>query len=206
MKRIRVVVCCIIMMFLLAGCGEEQKVQNATKEFCEAIKAVDVDALSNYVEGESSTNSVGLSKDDKYSQGFLDFIRDNAKNTTFEIGEINVTGDTATCEVSFEYNDTTEVVNAALKEMFYTAMQNAFSGDKDETDYSMLLIDKLNEAKSTTEISRDSRVLVVNLVKTNGEWKVSIPKGDETYSDIVSCNVSKVLKEFADALNESNLK
>lgn len=173
MKRITAILLVLAMLLGLAACGGP-KPEDTVKAFCEGMKSFDLDAMQACtVEKMDVSEMFGewseMTADD---EAFLDYIKSNAGEITYKIGSPNVSGDTASVSVDFQYKDISPVISEIYTEMF-TQMFELLFGESSEDEVGAALDGILQDKITTVEKTDGAETAVFNLVKQDKEWKIT---------------------------------
>lgn len=135
MKKVLAVLFTTAMLLVLAGCSLGEKPDKVVTTFCEALKNFDSEAASACVASGETGVEKELSQreeDNASAEQMFDYMKQQADQMTYTVGEATVDGDQATVPVTFTYVDASSVVQEALTDYIGQAFALAFSGASEE--------------------------------------------------------------------------
>lgn len=194
-------------MVCLVGCGAVSKSETTVNGFCEAMKSLDADTMSQYVVGndvsvlsdatdESETSDEDVAKMDECLMEYVGQM-------TYAIGESKKNGESVNVPVTFTYIDAEPVFNAAIEDYFSRAIMIAFTGGSTDEDVMNKLFASifLDNAKSTETESSSIDVIFV-CQKDGEEWKIAnIDDCKDELMSVLTCNIIDAYNDFLDEMS-----
>lgn len=178
-RKVFISILCIVC-FVAAACSSTKKPSAVTEEFISAIKSKDSEkmkslSLQDDVKDEVSDTieeilgDIGTEdSEDESARLFMEKLFD----FDYTVGQETIDGDNATVEVSFKTYDFYAMLGNYIEKAFSKALELAFSGASEEEISA--LGTQLIEEELEALIGKDREATsTLNLVKTNGEWKVT---------------------------------
>lgn len=190
----------VLMVLSLASCGSaEASPEDTAKEFCEAIKNQDGGAVIMTFEDadEERANNFDLESmfEEFDASALYDITHELMAETTYEIGDAEIDGDTATVKVEITYKDCTD----ALTKAFYAASAKKWADDYvndnvNETDEEVTIYQYIADAfpDYEDELKDDTVTYDLEMVKTDDGWKISRDLYQDIASDmtdLLACNL-----------------
>lgn len=199
MSFITVLLCAV----LLCGCNINTP-ENTVNKFCEALKNFDSEAINSCFNA-SSIDLTGLMSDgatagdDMYTELFIDYFKESAKEITYTLSEPIINDDTAVITVGFSYVDATPVISAAITEYMSQAFMLALGGaDEEMLENLMLSIFKSKVDTVDTDFTYSTVDITCVKSSSDNKWLIQEFNADEAYklANIMSCNMLKVAESF----------
>lgn len=199
MKKVISLLCVMVMVFAFAGCAARETPDVVVKEFCDALKNADLEAMEMCMEG-NETAPTEMDEDD-VPQAVLDAMKDNAQKITYTLGKVTAEETTGRVCVDFQYPDISDAVTAALSEYVAKAFGMAMSGAEEEELSKLLetiLTEKITEGEpDTAEVS-----VTFDCVMTDEGWKIeSVP--DDVFH-VMTGNLMKAFEEIAESFQPTD--
>ena len=178
-RKVFVSILCIVC-FIVAACSSTKKPAVVADEFITAMKSQDFEKVKSLSAQGDVQDEVSDTIEDILSDTGADDSEDPSTQLFMEklfdfdytIGEEKIDGDNATVEVSFKTYDFYAMLGSYLEKAFSKVLELAFSGSSEE-EISGLGAQLLEEELGAlTEKNREAAA-TLNLVKTDGEWKVT---------------------------------
>ena len=181
------------LAFAFTGCSGESPEQAVTNAI-EAIKEMDHEELSKYIEYDELVNTDDSTEltDQEEEQAKSIF-----KNLEYEIKSSIEDGDTAVVNADITNIDMGVVFSEMFMEMFSRAFEDAFSSDpmtEEETDEMMLnlMADLMEKHKDTTVTNTVS----IKLNKVNNQWKIEM---NDEFQNALMGNLFNVVESMNEA-------
>lgn len=196
MKKIISTLLMIVLMLSLTACGGGESAEKATINTIEAIKTVDKETLSKYMDYNElvNINDADNEEDSQDNEDGTEYIGNIFKNMKYKITSSKENGDTAVVSVEITNVDMSNVFTLYIQEAMSLALSQAFS-EEGQTDEDMdaqmtqLLIDTIEENKATTVTNN----VDINLTKVDKQWKVNV---DENLQNALMGNLLTVANAF----------
>ncbi len=196
MKKIISTLLMIVLMLSLTACGGGESAEKATINTIEAIKTVDKETLSKYMDYNElvNINDADNEEDSQDNEDGTEYIGNIFKNMKYKITSSKENGDTAVVSVEITNVDMSNVFTLYIQEAMSLALSQAFS-EEGQTDEDMdaqmtqLLIDIIEENKATTVTNN----VDINLTKVDKQWKVNV---DENLQNALMGNLLTVANAF----------
>ena len=134
---------------------------------------------------------------DADTTSIIEYIKENASNITYEIGEVSIDEDYATVPVHFTFVDASPIMVSTLSDYLSQAFLLAFSG-VDDSAIDTLLVTIFNEKVDTVDAAEASIDIDFACEKVDGDWKISI-LSEEIRDDlmaVLTCNITKANETF----------
>ncbi|NDL67540.1 DUF4878 domain-containing protein [Anaerotalea alkaliphila] len=197
MKKISALVLAFIMVAGLTGCGLfGVRAEDAAKEFLEAVKAADKEAISKYVSYEELMEiSDEEAADEEDATQSEEFIKLMLNGMTYAILESKEDGAEATVKVEITNIDMKNVMGEYIKEAFGLAFANAFSEEMDEEAMEKELTDMLVRMMEENKDKTVTNTVDMKMKKVDKQWKVD---ADEELQNAILGDLAKVVEDFAD--------
>lgn len=206
MKKVLAVLFTTAMLLALAGCGLGEKPDKVVTTFCEALKNFDSEAASACVASGETGVEEELSpgeEDNASAEQMFDYMKQQASQMTYTIGEATVDGDQATVPVTFTYVDASSVVQEALSDYIGQAFGLAFSGASEE-DLENLFVEIFSEKLSSVETGTATAEVNFPCEKVDGAWKISSlsDEDEDALLQVVTCNIAGAMESIGSSDSE----
>ena len=178
------------LAFAFTGCSGESPEQAVTNAI-EAIKEMDQEELSKYIEYDDLVNTDDSTELTEQEEEQAKSI---FKNLEYEIKTSDEDGDTAVVNADITNIDMGVVFSEMFMEMFSRAFEVAFSSDpmtEEETDEMMLnlMADLMEKHKDTTVTNTVS----IKLNKVDNQWKIEM---DDEFQNALMGNLFSVVESM----------
>jgi hypothetical protein len=178
------------LAFAFTGCSGESPEQAVTNAI-EAIKEMDQEELSKYIEYDDLVNTDDSTELTEQEEEQAKSI---FKNLEYEIKTSDEDGDTAVVNADITNIDMGVVFSEMFMEMFSRAFEDAFSSDpmtEEETDEMMLnlMADLMEKHKDTTVTNTVS----IKLNKVDNQWKIEM---DDEFQNALMGNLFSVVESM----------
>ena len=181
------------LVFTFTGCSGESPEQAVTNAI-EAIKEMDQDKLSKYIEYDELVNTDDSAELTEQEEEQAKSI---FKNLEYEIKSSTEDGDTAVVNTDITNIDMGVVFSEMFMEMFSRAFDDAFSSDpmtEEETDEMMLnLMAELMEKHKDTTVTN---TVSIKLNKVDNQWKIEM---DDELQNALMGNLFNVVESMNEA-------
>ena len=204
MKKVLAVFFTTVMLLALAGCSIGEKPDKVVTTFCEALKNFDSEAASACMVPGGDGLELELSQteqeDNASAEQMLDYMKQQASQITYTIGETTVNGDHASVPVTFAYVDASLVVQETLSDYIGQAFALAFSGAGDE-EMENLFIRIFSEKLSSVETEMATEEVNFPCEKVDGAWKISSlsDEDEDTLVQVMTCNIAGAMESIGDS-------
>lgn len=187
------------LLVSLAGCSLGEKPDKVVTEFCEGMKAFDLEAMAACTtDGDSEVDSaLTMDDSDPASAVLLSYFQDQAANLTYTVEEAAVDGDEATVPVTFTYTDGTDLLGEALGEFISQAVVQAIGG-ADEEEIAALFPDIFNEKAAAAEPATATVQVRFTCRKADGSWKIDdLADADSQTAlmNVITCNMYSAIED-----------
>ena len=187
------------LVLALAGCGAQPKAEDTVRQFCDAMKTLDLETMQSSVSsrGEDQTDLEELltGEDSEEYAFLLDYVKELAGQIDYEITAASQDGDKGTVTVHFKHIDASDVVKRAFQDYLMKGIGMAFSGAGEE-EMAQLLKDCFAEAIRTTKTGEAEATIEFKCTKKDGKWLIDeVP--DELASVIMG-NMDKALEGLSE--------
>ena len=183
----------IILVIGMTGCSGETPEQAVTNAI-EAIKKMDQEELSRYIEYDDLVNTDDSTELTEQEEEQAKSI---FKNLEYEIKTSDEDGDTAVVNANITNIDMGVVFSEMFMEMFSRAFEDAFSSDpmtEEETDEMMLnLMAELMEKHRDTTVTNN---VSIKLNKVDNQWKIEM---DDELQNALMGNLFNVVESMNEA-------
>lgn len=203
MKKIAILLMGLLLWGTLAGCGAKDSPEKPVKDYFAAVKTLNVEAMGKTVapanrgEGELPTDLFSEDTDD-FSRYFEDYLKANAKKTTYVIQKSQGEGDRAVVTVKAKYIDGGPLFGEIFAEAFIKLLGIAFSGSEpSEEEIQGIFGEILTEKTKTVKDTYKEVVMEIPCVRVDGVWYL-----EEMTPDLVDVAVSGFLSA-TEAFSES---
>lgn len=190
MKRFLSVLLAFILAISLTGCSSESPEQAVTNVI-EAIKEMDQDKLSKYIEYDElvNTDESGELTEQEEEQAKSIF-----KNLEYEIISSSEEGNTAVVNADITNIDMGLVFSEMFMEMFSRALGDVFSSDpmtEEESEEMMLelMTDLMEKHKNNTV----TNTVAIKLNKVGNQWKIDM---DDEFQNALMGNLYNVVESM----------
>jgi len=201
MKKIIAILLAAVMILGLAACGEKgPKPEDTVTAFCEAVKAFDFEAMQACVD-EKIEEEDFISNEEEEAQELMDYLKKNASELTYKVGEASVDGDKATVAVDMEYTDISNVMKEVFSEYLTQMLALMFEGGSEE-EAAAVLDDVLSEKIASVETTRASENIVFNLVKKDEAWKIT--ESNDQIIKVMTGNMEAGIEAVGDMFSEED--
>lgn len=146
MKNKKYIIISVLFLLFIVSCnkdGPEEMLDN----FTVAMQEFDLEKVFSYVNPDkvNSENKDNLNIENQIEKSFLSYLKNNAKNITYEIKDVKKDKDIVTAKVYFKYIDGTKIIRKTLNEYFEYINENFSDGNISEEENSKILNDILNK-------------------------------------------------------------
>ena len=184
MKRICNILFTLLLMLLVCACGSSAGPDSVVKEFSEAAKKLDWEAMSKGVKNGNFDSSIMETEDEMTAQ-LIEFFKGEAKKITYTIDKSSVDGDKGVVDVTYKFTDATPIVKATMADYFMKAMDMAMGGASEE-DLGKLFFDIFKEKAKAESLAQTEATIQFSCTKDNGKWIIdSVP---EEMTNVITCN------------------
>lgn len=207
MKKVLAVFFTTAMLLVLAGCSIGEKPDKVVTTFCEALKNFDSEAASACVVSGETGLEENLSQEGEDgnagAEQMLDYMKQQASQMTYTVGDATVDGKQASVPVTFTYADASSVVQEALSDYIGQAFGLALSGANDE-EIENLFIQIFNEKLSSVEAGTATVEVNFPCEKVDGAWKISSlsDEVEDTLLQVVTCNIAGAMESIGSSNSE----
>ena len=185
MKKIIAVVIVIALALSMAGCGSKASGPEGTVQgFCDAMKALDLSKMKEYVGGTLLPDDIDLSH---VPDAFVDLLKMWTKELHYKVGKAETSGSKSKVSVDFTYTDAAPVIKAALSDYLSKAISMALSGETSEEALTKLFLECIDEAGKTTKPGTKDATLTFALEQVDGKWLITEAPADLT--DVLFSNI-----------------
>lgn len=201
MKRIRsknLLVCllALCLAFVLAGCGEKQKPEDAVNDFFTGLTRFDTVKMQENVAAAAQSDVEQKELIGEKEQFLTAYFQKNAAKVTYEIKEVQVDGDTAKVQVHCRYVDMTEMFGQSMAEYLKQSMGLVLAGHElTDEEASTLLKGIVTEKIETVPEAFAEKDITLELVKEDKKWKLKEVPSD--LADVLFSNFVTVSKTLA---------
>ena len=177
---------------LNVGTKRESGPDSTIIQFCDAMKAFDLDKMHSLV--LSSDQSWGQLEENDMAIVFIDSMKEWSKKMSYSIGNTDVDGDHANVSVNYKYTDATDVVKSTLREYLTQAFGMVLDNPSEEQMTQLLTEIFKDQTTKTPTVTAEASV-VYPCSKVNGNWMIdTVP---EEAVNVLSNNIIKVFDEFS---------
>ncbi len=167
-RRVCAILLAVILVLPLSACGAKGPgPDEAVKEFCEAMKAFDLEKLSKGMGKEGENPIEAFNSGEEMDQMLLEQMKTWAAEIEYKIGKPEIDKDKAKVPVEFQALDAGPVITEILSEFITQIFSLAMSGGSEE-EMEAALKTIMNEKIAGTTLGK---------VKTNAEF--TLEKGEE---------------------------
>lgn len=202
MKKLLSLLCAAALLFTLAGCSSKDQPDAVVTEFCDSMKAFDIEGMRDclIIRG----NDPITFKDKEVPSDIYKILKKNAASITYSLGETTEGSDDnkRIVPVSFTFPDISDAVSVALKEYISQALSMAFSGERENIDedlFTRILVEKLD----TIEPSTSELTVRFTCIRSDDDWKI-LDIGDSVINIIIG-NMLDGLETLEDGLSAGDL-
>lgn len=199
-QKVLAVLLTALMLVSLTACGA--KPEPTVTKFCDALQAFDLETASSCFASEDAQLEAPYTdqaeeEQNAFTEQVLDYMKTNAAQMTYELGETTIDGDTATIPVTFTYVDAAPVITAAMGDYITQAFALAFSGADDsvmEDLFTNIFLEKIESVSTGTATA----TVELTCIKQDNQWKLQ-DLSDETarqMTAVMSSNISKAFDAF----------
>ena len=184
-----------LALSLLSGCGGSGSPTVTAEEFCKGMQSFDMAAMQKCIAGDAESIAEDLTFDDPTVQRFVDYMKLSAARMTYSLGEAEISGDSATVPVTFNYLDASGILSEAMSDVMGEALNKTLSGEElTEEEITNLLSDAFQRKQEILEAAAATETVELPLVREGGAWKLrEVP--DEVLN-ILTSNIFGALGEL----------
>lgn len=195
MKNKKYIIISVLFLLFIVSCnkdGPEEMLDN----FTVAMQEFDLEKVFSYVNPDkvNSENKDNLNIENQIEKSFLSYLKNNAKNITYEIKDVKKDKDIVTAKVYFKYIDGTKIIRKTLNEYFEYINENFSDGNISEEENSKILNDILNKKIKEIEPLYVDAIIDIECIKKDGNWYIDNPS-DELF-DVMMSNFISVSKKL----------
>lgn len=202
-KKIGIITIIMALLIVASGCSSQKKVEKVVGDFTEAMKAFDLEEMSNKINPKDTDGKEVVSELDEEVEGsaekyFIDYIRTNAKKIKYDIEESIVEDDKAIVTVKYKYVDGGPLFKAAFGEYMQQVFASAFTGpEMTDEQISEMLLTIMKQKNEEIEETFTEKTIDIKCVKIDGEWYI-----DDLNDDIIDVITSNMVS-MAEGMNDS---
>lgn len=202
MKKLISILVVQLIAIQLVACGTTKKPEDTMVEFCTSVKNFDPQAIQEcFVNSEENAPDMQIFESDQPEiNAMLDKFKDWATYMDFKVVNGTVDDDIATVPVEFTYVNMAPIVDEAVEEYFYEAIDLAMQSDEvTDEDMTNLMLEILNEKTNTVPDDRITKTIEFKLVKDGREWKLDYfdDEVSDAVIDVMTCNMREAVEKYS---------
>ncbi|MGI6357533.1 MAG: hypothetical protein ACOX2K_02375 [Bacillota bacterium] len=190
-RKAVVAVVAMLLCLSLVACSAGPKPEETVKAFIDAMGQAKFEAANAYLSPESQgTDEIFEPEDANAERLFIALF----SRLTYELGEPNISGDSATVSVSITAPNMAPIVASVMGEMFGAALALAFSeeGPSEELMNEMWITSFETKIKAA-DAPMVTNTVTVKLTKSDGNWVI---EADEAFADALVGNLITAFEDF----------
>lgn len=162
LKKAATLILALCFAALGCACGEPEKPEAVVSATLDALKAMDLDTVRIYMDYDGMMNeSAGSVSEETQEMNRRMFSR-----LSYELGETEINGDTATVQVRITNVDMAKVLQAYFDELYEMA------GDSEEDIAEEKMEEVLQEILEREDNETITSDVAVSLAKKDGSWQI----------------------------------
>ncbi len=180
MRKLRKLMILVLMASLSFGCGASSKPDDVVKDFFEAAKTFDMEAMvativpENTLAAEYTKEIMSDEEFGDYPEEVLSYLEENASKITYKITSSEVDGDKATVMVDVNYIDSYPLIEEMFTEYMTQAFALALSGQEvTDEQYEQLMTDIFKDKMENMEDNFKDVSLEIPCEKVDGKWYIA---------------------------------
>ncbi len=189
-SRILAGVVVLSLLLVAAGCAGP-KPEESVKACLDAMIKADYAKAAEYVNGGSAEDMLQAPEGDEEAGAAL--IEALLGQISYELGDSNVSGDSATVAVKVTAPDMMAVTGKVMMEAMGAAFAMAFSGGGSEDAISDMFMSAYQEAIEAADAPMTTTDVTINLVKSGGKWLIN---SDEALGDALTGGMISAWEQF----------
>lgn len=199
------------ILIMIAGCSAPTTPEETTSELIEAMIQFDFDSITSTIDPSNSIsqeelNELVFDEGDLIENNFLDYLKNNASNISYEIKSIQTDDKKAVVSVQFTYVDGSEFVQATLAEYLDQVFTLALAGTDITDEMNVeILVTAIQNQRELIEESTIQKTIDIKCVQVDDRWYVE-ELSNELLDVLMSNFISAVgeNEDPADTSSESN--
>ena len=198
MKRFLACILALTMVLSLAACGGKAPGPDSiVTKFCDAMKKSDYETMKTCLKtsSEDFDDLESGETGDEEMDFLLDYVKDKNKEMTYKVESVEENDNQGTVKVTFNYNDMSPVVIAALGEYLQQAFAMIFT-DVSEEEMSTLFETIFTEKLQSVETTKAEATVEFKCEKGENGWLISEVPDDALH--VMTCNVAKAFEGMGD--------
>ena len=180
-------VICLVVSF--TACGAQKSPEVIINAFFEAIKKMDINAISSCMIDESEL----LDEETLTSSEvpIIDYLITQAESIQYSVDNIEINDKKASAKVTVSHVDASPIFSEAMADYITKAFALAFSGVSSEADFENLFYTSFLEKVQSMQANTTSKTFNIECIDTSEGWKID-NFSEETRNvlrDIITCNL-----------------
>ncbi|MBQ9562193.1 MAG: hypothetical protein IJU99_01960 [Lachnospiraceae bacterium] len=193
-RRVCAILLAVILVLPLSACGAKGPgPDEAVKEFCEAMKAFDLEKLSKGMGKEGENPIEAFSSEDDMDQMLLEQMKTWAAEIEYKIGKPEIDKDKAKVPVEFQALDAGPVITATMSEFILKIFSLAMSGGS-EDEMAAALKTILSEKVAGTTLSKVTTNAEFTLEKGEEGWVIT--KTSDEVAQVLTSHVLEAMEKM----------
>lgn len=185
MKKILLVITCLVLTLSLVGCSSNSA-KGTVSKFCEAMKDLNTEEMSKYTIQAANLDLV------KYNNQYLirafEIIKKNLKKLDYKVTDEKLIDETSYLSVDIDYVDITDAINYAFDELYNSSLNMPSGADENYlVDSFITAFDNYLENDSSKK-AHDTVSFACK--KVDGVWKIANYDSDRLVN-IITCNLQQ---------------
>lgn len=198
----------LLQLILCSGCGAADKPENVVKTFSEAMINYDIETMNScYADAGSNLVANPEESEEDFELIMLDFAKEQAAKTTYEIIDIEIEKEKANVTVKYCFSDLAPISRESSKDVMIQMYASIIAED----DYNF---DTMNESykeffdnnKEETNISVAEKEITFICVPVGEEWKIKEVSDVDTLENVMVCNIRKGLYAIENPFDKISAK
>lgn len=191
-----VILLATVLVLTIGLVFKAEKPEKVVIEYCELLRSCNIEEMSACLLPEEENVALALKDTGEYYVPITVFFREKTESISYEIGEPQIEGKTASIPVTFTYPDMKPLLIAAMGEILPETFKDALAGeDKDSEREAELFAKALNSQKKKVRLGTKEDTFTFVCEKTKDGWKIT--NADEGLLNIMTCNFFAAADELA---------
>lgn len=201
-KKLILILIFIISSLGIFGCSSsEEKADDTVNSFFTSAKNFDINGIKTLIDTADSKEIINIDEQlNGTSKVFIDYMKENAKEITYEIKNTVITDNEAIVTVNAKYVDSSDLLSIIISEAIPKLFSLAFSGSEPtDEEIENIITEILNEKASSIDKKYKEVTINISLIKKDDKWYIT-KLSDEVY-DIISSGIYSVAQGISEQFN-----
>ncbi|SCZ81149.1 DUF4352 domain-containing protein [Acidaminobacter hydrogenoformans] len=195
MKKLTGIVLIVVLIASLVGCGGVTA-ESATQSFLEAVKTMNVEEISKYVDYDELVNTSEESEEMESITEQEEFVKQIFTGMSYAIIESSEEKESATVKAEITNIDMKNVMGEFIKEAFSFAFANAFSNVLSDEEMEQKMTEMMLASLESNKDKKVTNTVDIQLKKVDGAWKIDL---NDELQNAITGDLMEVANSFEDS-------